>query len=98
VRLWSASSSRPQRSFKAHEGRVTSVAFAPNDRLLASAGEDGQVKLWDLRSGRPPRVFRGHAGPVHSVAFSADGRRVMSAGQDGVIRVWSTVAAVQARE
>ena len=95
VRLWSTASSRLQRSFpRAHQGRVNSLAFAPNDRLLASAGEDGQVKLWDLHSRRGPRVLGGHAGPVHSVAFSPDGRRVLSAGADGVIRVWSSAAEV----
>jgi WD40 repeat protein len=95
VRLWSTASSRLQRSFpRAHQGRVNSLAFAPNDRLLASAGEDGQVKLWDLHSRRAPRVLGGHAGPVHSVAFSPDGRRVLSAGADGVIRVWSSAAEV----
>jgi len=100
VRLWSTSSSRPQRSFRAHQGRITSLAFAQGDRLLASAGEDGQVKLWDLRSGRGPRVLRGHAGPVRAVTFSADGRRLLSAGEDGVIRVWNTAgtATAQARE
>ena len=90
MRLWSTNSSRLQRAFKAHQGRVTSLAFAPNDRLLASAGEDGQVKVWDLRSRRAPRVLRGHAGPVNAVAFFPDGRRVLSAGADGAIRIWSS--------
>ena len=72
VRLWSTSSSRPQRSFKAHEGRVTSLAFAPNDRLLASAGEDGQVKLWDLRSGRSLACFA--ATPDRSLGRLLPGR------------------------
>jgi serine/threonine protein kinase/WD40 repeat protein len=93
VRLWSASASRLQRSFKAHDGRITALAFAAsNDRMLASAGDDGQVKLWDMRSRGTPRVFRGHAGPVHALVFSADGRRLLSAGQDGVIRIWSNLA------
>jgi WD40 repeat protein len=93
VRLWSTSASRPQRSFRAHEGRVTALAFAAgNDRVLATAGDDGQVKLWDMRSRGTPRVFRGHAGPVHALMFSADGRRLHSAGQDGVIRIWSNLA------
>ena len=81
-----------QRSFKAHDGRITALAFGPsNERMLASAGDDGQVKIWDLQSRRSPRVFRGHAGPVHSLVFSADGRRLLSAGQDGVIRIWSNL-------
>ena len=34
----------PAAHLKAHQGQVTALAFSPNDRLLASAGEDGQVK------------------------------------------------------
>jgi serine/threonine protein kinase len=96
VRLYSASS-RQQRLLKAHDGRVTALAFAPGDRTLASAGDDGLVKLWDLRTGRFPRVFHGRAGPVPAIAFSADGRRVVAAGQDGIIRIWSSEPALAAR-
>ena len=94
VRLWSTSSSRTQRTFKAHRGpRHRARVRRRHERLLASAGEDGQVKVWDLRSRGHRRVFRGHAGPVHALVFSADGRRLLSAGQDGVIRIWSNLAA-----
>ena len=93
MRLWTTSSSRVQRTLEAHQGRVTALAFAPNGGLLATAGEDGDVKLWNVRSGRgTPRTLRGHTGPVRAVSFSADGQRLISAGQDGAIRIWSTVA------
>jgi WD40 repeat protein len=93
VRLWSTSASRPQRSFRAHEGRVTALAFAAgNDRVLATAGDDGQVKLWDMRGRGTPRVFRGHAEPGARARVLGRWRRLHSAGQDGVIRIWSNLA------
>jgi WD40 repeat protein len=37
--------------WQAHEGAVTSLAFGPGGRFLASAGADAQVKVWDPLTG-----------------------------------------------
>jgi WD40 repeat protein len=72
-----------------------SVAFSPDGRWLASAGNDGQISLWDLtqhRAGQfpvPARVLTGHKGEVWSVAFSPDGQLLASGGKDETIRLWN---------
>lgn len=70
-----------------HSGVVTSVAFSPDGRVLASGSWDGTIKLWDARSGslKLERTLRGEWDEVEAVAFAPDGSAVagLGAGFDG---------------
>jgi len=71
-----------------HNGQITSAAFSPDGKWLATAGADQTVRIWDLETGKEKRNFRGHAQTVNCVAFHPNGRRLASAGIDGTVRVW----------
>jgi WD40 repeat protein len=73
-----------------HHLDVYSVAFAPDDRTLATASDDGSLRLWDVPSGSPRDVLMGHSGRIWCVTFSPDGRTLATASRDGTVKMWDT--------
>lgn len=67
-----------------------SLAFSPDNRMLASGGRDGVLKLWDVTKGELRSTIEAHKKGVNSVTFSPDGRILASGGNDAVARLWDT--------
>lgn len=73
---------------------ATSLAFSSKGDLLASGGEDHEIKLWDLRTladtkqEMPLAALQGHTGAVRSLSFVPGKRLLISASEDGTARIW----------
>lgn len=74
----------------AHGGDISTVAFSPCGRRLASIGDDGLAKIWDVHTGRKLKTLTGHSGEVLSVAWANDGALLVTGGRDGTLKVWSS--------
>ncbi|MBV1856622.1 WD40 repeat domain-containing protein [Catellatospora tritici] len=61
-------------------GTVWSVAWSPDGRRLATAGEDRNARIWDPVTGQILHTLSGHDQNVEWVVWSPGGRQVATAG------------------
>jgi WD domain, G-beta repeat len=71
-----------------HIGAVMAIAFSPDGRLLASGGEDRQIRLWDTNTGACLQVLAGHPWLIAALAFAPNGEMLFSGSWDRTIKVW----------
>jgi len=67
---------------------VRSVAFSPDNKLIATGSFDKTAKLRDAETGKLLVDLRGHRGAVNSVAFSPDGKLLATGSLDSTIKLW----------
>ena len=79
----------PTRALKGHAKFVYGVAFSPDGKSIASAGEDLAI-LWDVATAKP--IFRleaeGEDPSSHAVAFAPDGKTLAVGGWSADVQFW----------
>jgi RNA polymerase sigma factor (sigma-70 family) len=70
-----------------HPARPSHLCASPDGRLLATAGQDGNVCLWDVAGGKLLGRLEGHERDLSWIAFAPDGKRLATS--DGrAVRGW----------
>jgi WD40 repeat protein len=71
-----------------HSNWVTSVAYSPDGRCLASGSDDRTIGLWEVNTGKRRATLTGHSYSVSSVTYSPDGRCLASGSHDTTLGLW----------
>jgi RNA polymerase sigma factor (sigma-70 family) len=99
VLLWDVATGRALHTLDGDLRAVVGMAFSPDGRLLATAGETGPALVWETATGK--RVGALPAGlPIvaSAVAFLGDGRYLATAEPQGAIRLWEVASWTQLTE
>jgi uncharacterized protein with WD repeat len=94
LKVWETETRKELHTLTGFKGLIYSVAFSPNDKLIAAACVDKKVHLWQRKSGDHLLTLEGHLEQVVSVSFSPDGKMLASsdygerAEQRGTVLLW----------
>jgi len=78
--------------YRGHTGPVTTVAWSPDGRFIASGSADKTVQVWRAADGALAYTFYGYQLPVTSLTWSDDSMCIASSGDsDGTVQVWEAL-------
>ena len=88
VKIWDGATVR---TIKAHSAFVSTAAFSPDGKTLASGAGDQAVRIWDATTGALLRTLDLHE-PVWQVVFSPDGSQLLTVCSKRTFKLWSTAS------
>jgi serine/threonine protein kinase len=88
VMLWGLESKTPLSILTAHTQAVKTLAFSPDGKLLATAGDDGLIQIWDIDNRQLTQTLSAHSWTISGLSFSIDGNILISASWDGNLKLW----------
>jgi WD40 repeat protein len=79
-------------TLRGHDGPVSSVAWSPDGKRLATASYDKTGKVWDVASGQEVLTLIGQNEDLSSMAWSPNGKLLATASYDKTGKVWDAAS------
>jgi len=81
VKFWNTGKGELEGQIESRARYVNSIAYSPDGKLLASAGNLGDtIQIWNTQSGALKQTLTGHRGRIATLAFAPNGKLLASAG------------------
>src|SRR5262249_13798617 len=74
-------------TFRGHKSYLRLCVFSPDDKLIASGGNDRDIVLWDPATGREVRRLP-IKDDLYRAVFTPDGKTLVSGDFGSYVRVW----------
>jgi WD40 repeat protein len=97
---WTGEADEPKsiRAVDAHTGWIRAVAVSPDEKTVASCGNDQMIRLWSASDGKHLKTLEGHTSHVYNIAFHPDGTHLISGDLKGSVKVWDLKKGESVRE
>jgi RNA polymerase sigma factor (sigma-70 family) len=98
IQLFDAATGKKQKREAASAAEeIYQLAWSPDSKLLAGAGQKGFIHLWDADKGVEIAQWKGHETTIMTVAFAPDGKSLATGGSDQTIRLWDVATRKEKR-
>jgi len=94
VRVWDSNTGAQLHLLKIHGAPLINATLSPDQKVLATLGEDNKIKLWRWdNTDNPPLMHTfEHSQAVWSIAFSPDSKSIASTGDHQAVKVWDVAS------
>ena len=87
VYVWDVSTGTLKFKLTGHRHIISSVAFGPDGKTLATGSADKTARLWNVETGTLEFELAAHTTSVLSVSFSPDGKTLATGCADPIVRL-----------
>jgi WD40 repeat protein/serine/threonine protein kinase len=99
--LYDVATGRLEAVLRGHSAQVSSVAYRPDGKQVATCADDQTIRLWDAATGKQTALLKAEVTPPHPDSdphsmYSSDGARIAcytpSTTGSGTVRLWDSAS------